>query len=114
MIILSKLKVGENVFWTDPTVAYNDEYGSSGVYTIREIFAHEDHTDDDTDIMVFLTNTAGSELEAWNCELAEVDLAEHDLFECVDCKAVNDIEDSHGEHKTGLRCDKCNELTQVK
>jgi hypothetical protein len=70
MLKLSEMHVGAEVFWTDPTVEYNDEYGSSGFYTIREIFSTEEHTDDDTDIMVFLTNEAGGELEAFNSELS--------------------------------------------
>ena len=70
MLKLSEMHVGAEVYWTDPTVAYNDEFGSSGYYTIRKIMANEDHTDEDDDIVVLLTNEAGSELEAFNSELS--------------------------------------------
>jgi len=114
MLKLSEMYIDQQVYWTDPSEVHGDPDHSSGVYMIAFINSGEDNDDTDDDILVLLRNIHGSEAEVFNSELSDVDITEHDLFECVDCKAVNDIEDSHGEHKTGLRCEKCNELTQAK
>jgi hypothetical protein len=72
---LSQLHIGAEVYWTDPCEENGDEH-TSGYYTIVDINAKPEdfHTGEDPDqfddIVVYLKNEAGSELEAYNSELS--------------------------------------------
>ncbi len=64
------LKVGDEVYWTDPVdvVEGVQENSSSGFYRVVEVCEYDEGRDEET--IVVLNNAAGSELEAYMGELS--------------------------------------------